>query len=333
MRTMVRSMFAMAILLALWLLATPLAQSGQIISKTSQGWLVGSASDGAAVTLGSDGVGYLKVAPGGLISTVNGSRLSGGFTRNSLGTTRQTGFYTDNTTAAAAGAQQISPSIDWVGQGWKSNATTASREVRFYSYVLPIQAAGNPSGTWKLGVSVNGGVDSDLMEVGYISGGNGLLGVNLPAGKLYYTSGGQLNASYYQAGSGSAYALTNAAAAIEFSGGNNPAITLVQAGTYRICGQVQLAYNGATVAAQTATLVFHRTNNTPVDISDAVVLDLPVATTLTHTYGIFSLPCLDYATNNTDDALTIYANVSANLSAGTIDATGTGTAISAVRLY
>lgn len=63
-----------------------------------------------------------------------------------LGTTQDDtkGLVLINTTAAAAGAQQISPALRWSGQGWKTAATAASQEVEFRQYVLPIQATNNP---------------------------------------------------------------------------------------------------------------------------------------------------------------------------------------------
>lgn len=134
-------------------------------------------------------------------------------------------------------------------------------------------------------------------------------------------------------GVGTAYAFTNAAAAIDF-GTTDPVIVIPAAGTYLITGQVQVDYTGATVAAETATLTLRRTNNTAADIpSTAVVIDLPASTVLTHTYGIVPLPPAIYTTANRDDSITIFANVSAALGAGTIDATAPGTVILATRLY
>jgi len=133
-------------------------------------------------------------------------------------------------------------------------------------------------------------------------------------------------------GAGTAYSLTNTAAAIDF-GTTDPAISITAAGTYLILAQVNLAYAAATVVAETATIKVRRTNNTAADASAVVVLDLPVATTLTHTYGIFPIPPFIYTTTNTDDALSLFGNVSAALGAGTIDATAIGTSIVALRLY
>lgn len=155
--------------------------------------------------------------------------------------------------------------------------------------------------------------------------------INSTAGEIQ-TAGNRVNYNLSAYGAGTAYALTNTAAAIDL-GTTDPAIVLDKAGTYLIKGQVHLSYNGATVVAETATVKVRRTNNTAADLSAVVVLDLPVATTLTHSYQIVQIPPFIYTTAATDDAITLFANVSAALGAGSIDATAIGTSIVAVRLY
>lgn len=155
---------------------------------------------------------------------------------------------------------------------------------------------------------------------------------NLFAGEIDVGAGGRLNAVTAAYGVGTVYSLTNTAAAIDF-GTTDPAIVIAAAGTYMISAQLNIAYTGATVVAETATIKVRRTNNTPADVSVVPVLDLPVSTTLTHTYGIFQIPPFVYTTALTNDAITIFGNVSAALGAGTIDATAIGTAIIATRLY
>ncbi len=99
-------------------------------------------------------------------STVNTFKLI----FNSLATTQinGAGAWYQNTTAAAAGAQQISPSISWEGQGWKTNATAGSQAVSFTSYVIPVQGASNPTATWNLAGSINGGSYGTILQVGGI---------------------------------------------------------------------------------------------------------------------------------------------------------------------
>lgn len=133
-------------------------------------------------------------------------------------------------------------------------------------------------------------------------------------------------------GAGTAYAFTNTAAAIDF-GTTDPSITLSNAGTYTIYAQVHLAYAAATVVAETASITVRRTNNTAADLGQTVVIDLPTSTALTHSYGTVTLPPFSVTTANTNDILTMNANVSATLGAGTINATAVGTSIVAIRRY
>lgn len=133
-------------------------------------------------------------------------------------------------------------------------------------------------------------------------------------------------------GAGTAYSLTNTAAKVDL-GTTDPVIVLDKAGTYLVMAQIQLTYTGATVVAETASVKVRRSNNTAADASSVVVIDLPVSVTLTHTYGVVPIPPFVYTTANSDDSLEIFANVSAALGAGTIDATAVGTKITAIRLY
>lgn len=85
-------------------------------------------------------------------------------TFNTLGTTQTNGagLWLTNTTVAAAGAQQVSPSLTLEGQGWKTNSTAASQSVKFTQYVLPVEGAVSPSGIWKLAYSINAGAYTDI---------------------------------------------------------------------------------------------------------------------------------------------------------------------------
>jgi hypothetical protein len=71
--------------------------------------------------------------------------------------TTQDGIFLQNTTAAATGAQQYSPSLHLEGQGWKTTATAASEAVDWLMYVVPVQGAANPTSTLDLCSSFNGG--------------------------------------------------------------------------------------------------------------------------------------------------------------------------------
>lgn len=113
---------------------------------------------------------------------------------DSLGVTQDAtaGIAVSNTTAAAAGTQQMSPGIRWSGFGWKTNATAASQAVDFLADVLPVQGTAAPTGTWQLKSSINGGAYSTNMVV--TSGGFvGLGGITAPVVSLHVPSGVMLS--------------------------------------------------------------------------------------------------------------------------------------------
>jgi hypothetical protein len=145
-------------------------------------------------------------------------------------------------------------------------------------------------------------------------------------------NGGPLLSTLAAYATGTVYTLTNTAAALDF-GTTDPSITIPYAGTWMITARVQLAFTGATVVAETATLKLRRTNNTAADLtSGSTIIDLPAATTLTSTYGVVQLPPVFYTTAFANDVVTIFGNVSATLGAGTITAEVGGTNITAIRI-
>lgn len=114
-------------------------------------------------------------------------------TKTGLGTTTAIGVQVANTTAAANGAQQVSPSFRWAGRGWKTNATAASQSVEFRAYVLPVQGSAAPTGTWKLQSSINGGAFTDSFTID--SAGNAVAtgtveGVSAQVGARVHISSG-----------------------------------------------------------------------------------------------------------------------------------------------
>ena len=87
-------------------------------------------------------------------SSVSGVALTLG-NAEALGTTTAPYLTLRNTTAAAAGAQQVSPSFVLEGRGWKTTATAASQTVRFRESVLPVQGTTAPTASWKLQSEIN----------------------------------------------------------------------------------------------------------------------------------------------------------------------------------
>ena len=131
---------------------------------------------------------------------------------------------------------------------------------------------------------------------------------------------------------GTAYSLTATPAALDF-GTTDPVVVLNKAGTYAIRAKVRLNYVGPTFAAsRTVTIKLRRTNNTAADLTNGTEVVLTaIVTTVTATFMEVVLPEVIYTTANIDDSITLFGDVSATPSAGSLDAVAAS--IVAVRLY
>lgn len=120
-------------------------------------------------------------------------------------------------------------------------------------------------------------------------------------------------------GSGTTYSLTATAAAIA-PGTNTPALVLPEPGKWRLRAEIQLANTGATFAAnRTITLKIRRTNNTAADVTNGTRTFLSgIITTITGP-SAYCVIEVDYDTTASDDAITIFGDVSVLPSAGSLD--------------
>lgn len=121
---------------------------------------------------------------------------------NALGVTQVTtsGLTLRNTTAAAAGAQQVPPGIRQVSNGWATATGGSSQTVEFQQTALPVQGTSAPSGTWKLQSAINGGAYTDQLTVdttglvtaqgGMIANGTIQSGSASTSSNLWITGGG-----------------------------------------------------------------------------------------------------------------------------------------------
>jgi hypothetical protein len=82
-----------------------------------------------------------------------------------IGVTVTAGLTLANTTAAAAGAQQYSPSLVLTGQGWKTNATAASQACSWAIASVPQQGAAAPTAILHFLSSVAGGAYTSRLNV------------------------------------------------------------------------------------------------------------------------------------------------------------------------
>lgn len=144
--------------------------AGGIISATTGG-------SGTVSTSGSPASGNLAAFSGNTVITGTGSAtLSGGAlsvstigigtatatvplteTTVSVGTTTAAGALLLNPTAAALNAQQYSPALEFLGNGWKTTATAASQPIAVFMDVEPTQGSGAAGGSLIAKSSSNGG--------------------------------------------------------------------------------------------------------------------------------------------------------------------------------
>ena len=97
--------------------------------------------------------------------------------------------------------------------------------------------------------------------------------------------------------------------------------------------KVRVDYNAATFAAvRTGTLKFRRTNNTAADLTNGSNgFKTDIITTLTYTLAEITLAPIIYVTTATNDALTIFGDISVIPTAGSLDCVEA--CIVAVRLF
>lgn len=134
-----------------------------------------------------------------------------------LATTSVDAFIISNTTAAAAGAQQISPSLHWQGMGWKTTATAASQSVDVAINLLPVQGTANATGTLQFQQSIAGGAYTNFLTVTTTGSGifqGPVLAGAAASGNVAFGSANSSNFVTYNSNVGA----TNATAMYQFAG-------------------------------------------------------------------------------------------------------------------
>ena len=114
------------------------------------------------------------------------------FTRDAIGVTSTDGLVLNNGTAAAAGAQQMSPRLRFDGFGWKTDATATSQAVSMVQELLPVEGASAPTANLLWRYSVNGGAYSTIATLrssGDMVVGNLETTTNVDSGFRYRLSG------------------------------------------------------------------------------------------------------------------------------------------------
>jgi hypothetical protein len=130
-----------------------LPAAGGTIASTTTVLLGDGAGNAVASTPTGTGNPALSTSPT-IVTLV--TTTSNTLTNSALGTTPAGGYIAQNTTAAAAGAQQYSPPVELIGQGWKTTATAASQTVKWDVFAQPNQSTTTPAVTLAFIPTVNG---------------------------------------------------------------------------------------------------------------------------------------------------------------------------------
>ncbi len=191
---------------------------------------------------------------------------------DSHGTTITPQITLENSTAATAGNQKSSGAIELCGRGWKTTATAASQPVCVGQYMLPIEAAANPSLGHVWYTSTNGGARTARFHMLYDNAGTitYLLG-GAPTGNPATSGGGiafdSIGGMRLMGGNGGTYDITFGsgnflpAAANQVQIGHSAVpFGVVYTGWYEAVGTTQptcavgaAAGTGATCAVQTSS--------------------------------------------------------------------------------
>lgn len=135
-----------------------------------------AAGGSSGLTIGTTSIssgtsGRLICNNGGVVGELTGITLTAGavsaatITQSALGTTTAAGATLVNSTAAANGAQQVSPMLLLQGSGWKTTSTAASQTVAMGLYALPVQGTSAPTGELVFAQSINGGAAQTLAKI------------------------------------------------------------------------------------------------------------------------------------------------------------------------
>jgi hypothetical protein len=163
---------------ALAILAGTVTASQCLLSGSNAAPSWGSCSGAAAVSSVTNADGTLTISPttGSVVASLalgHANLWTALPTVNIAGiaATSTDGLVIENTTAAGAGAQQWSPRLHFIGQGWKTNATAGSQPVDWIAEAQPVQGAANPSSKLVFSSQANAGGYTALLSLSSLGDG------------------------------------------------------------------------------------------------------------------------------------------------------------------
>lgn len=261
-------------------------------------WLTENSSATAASTSSNQYVTG-KVGIGNYSTSTIGSKLE--IISNGLAATldETSGISLVNTTAAGAGAQQMSPAIKWSGNGWATTPLN-SQPVEFAAYLLPVEAGAAPSANLIFASSINSATYTPRMTL-TSAGSLTLTGGITTAGAV------SLNTS---SGSTSAVSIggTTGAQTINIGSAGTTGVKTVNLGSSGNAAHVTNINSGTTGAG---AVNINNNVNSPVNIATGTSTG---TVTIGNTTGNVNIPKLSgnalVATDGSDNLVSIAAGTS-----------------------
>lgn len=252
----------------------------------------------------------------GLVADVSTGAITQ--TQNALGGSGNTGLLLTNTTLAISGTQQTSPSLQFHGNAFKSQSTSASQPVDWFVGITPIQGVAAPTSTLNFSSEIN----STGFANRIVLSSTGL--VTIPTGSLTFTTSGtgvtgtttNDSAAAGVVGevvtsavvAGSAVSLTTA------TGANVTSISLT-AGDWDVSGNVNFSASSATVTGTSGGV----TSTSATVPTDGTEVYSGVQVTLLSETDSVTLPMKRFSLSGTT---TVYLVAKSTFSAGSVGAFG-----------
>jgi hypothetical protein len=260
---------------------TTTGQTGFIADNDINGTRVGIRLDvSSSVVVGQNN--FTNLSSSDILNPSNGTVTSftDGYNLNNIGAAQTVAQSYGNLTAAAAGAQQSSPCVEFLGQGWDST-NTVSKTIKCCWQLTPVQTAGNPTGNYSLFCSSNGAA---YAEKGRISS----------AGAFYATAGTD---GFDTIGSGAGNLFTNHATSVSI--GNSGVSTLGFAATTINLGTGTNTTTNISKAGATVQISGRLQNGLPEVVGANIASASTIAPTssLTHITGTVTIQTITAPTN------------------------------------
>jgi hypothetical protein len=230
-----------------------------------------TAANNKILSLRANGTERCSVDEDGDLACAGTFTLNGANTvsLSALGTTSTDGVVLTNTTAAAAGAQQISPRLRLRGNGWKTDATAASQPVDWVLENLPVEGAAAPTTKLLFNASINSGAYTTALSIAPVTGGSHV-GIGTTTPNLGVFTGTVLTA--YNASAQSAIEIASARADGVVTVGNLRFLFDTNAAGHKSIADIATITNGTTATQRGGEIRFRTKDDASTTLAERMII-------------------------------------------------------------